>query len=175
MNYINQFKSLKYKSKFSMKEIIPVLENKMSETLNYEVVIRPWICDFENMSEAKMYYIAIPKCNDNGIQVSFTINNKTYIYETIDEKHDHYYQANKDDIIKMKTKKEQLKNLINDGLAFIITEKNIKKSDIILTLVSDSKEEYHLFNGLFTYSEQLDFLNSTIEDFAKQKIKTPTK
>lgn len=173
MSYMEQFNYLRNQAKFSMKELIPFLEKKISKELNYEYVIRPWICDFENMSEAKMYYMAIPRDIDNGIQVAFTRNNKTYIYETIDKKHDLFYQAKKKDIERMNVRMNQLKTLMDGGLAFILTEKNIKKNEIFLTMVSDSNEEYYLFNEFFVYPEHLSFLNKTIEEFAHQKVKTP--
>lgn len=178
MAYTDQFSYLRYQAYFSMKELIPILEKEISEKLNLDYVIRPWICDFHNMSEAKMYYIAIPKDVDCGIQVSFTQNNQIYIYETIDKNHDHFHVGEYQDLVhiehRVEHRAEYLRKLLNNGIAFILTEKNIKKSDIFLTLVSDDKKDYYLFNNFFVYPEKLFFLNDTIEKFAKQKVKTPT-
>ena len=50
-------------------------------------------------------------------------------------------------------------------------EKEVPKKELILTLISDFKEKYYLFESLFNYDEDLSFLDNTIIEFAREKVK----
>lgn len=170
---VNQY--LKCQAKFSMNEIIPILEQRISKCFNMEFVIYPWICDFDDMNYDILKYIALPKQAAKEITNAFTKNNTTYIYNIRDKNHAYFYQATKKDKKNYLEKANYLQTLIDGGLAFVLTEKMLSKEELPMRLISDFKEEYYLWDSIFVYPEDLSFLDTTIENFAKQKIKTPLK
>lgn len=164
---------LQNQAKFSMNELIPVMEKRMTQQMNYPYVIRPWIYEELHATKAKLCYIAFPEGADKNLFPSFSYNNKKYIYEVIDRKHAKFYLANNEDLLNLERQSNYLQTLLEGNLAFIITEQTVEKIELLRRLISDSNEDYYLWKDIFKYPEELEFLNSSIEDFAKQKVKTP--
>lgn len=162
--------NLRNQAKFSINEIIPVIEKRITEILRLPYAIYPIVEEFDDCNYVILKYIAFPKDSIKELENHFSINNHDFVYKITDKKHATLHEINVNEKFNY-LNCNYIQTLIDGNLAFPIMEKEVSKKELILTLISDFKEKYYLFESLFNYDEDLSFLDNTIIEFAKEKVK----
>ena len=162
--------NLRNQAKFSINEIIPVIEKRITEILRLPYEIYPIVEEFDDCNSVILKYIAFPKDSIKELENHFSINNHDFVYKITDKKHATLHEINVNEKFNY-LNCNYIQTLIDGNLAFPIMEKEVPKKELILTLISDFKEKYYLFESLFNYDEDLSFLDNTIIEFAREKVK----
>lgn len=169
---------LKNNAEFSTDEIMPVLEKKISEMMGKEYKIDFFITNKgESTSLLEVHYMAFPK-QEAYVKAAFVHNDSLYVYSKENDKHENIKSVpvQNYDIEKVRSLTAEFLtefgNNIDKEEVFLIAKENIKIKDAMQYLLLPHKPKYHLFNNFFYYSEELDEINETIVEFAKQKVPT---
>ena len=155
---------LRNNAQFSTDEIMPVLEKKISEMMGKEYKIDFFITNKgDSTTLLDVYYMAFPK-QEAYIKAAFVHENmKSVPVQNYDEKKVRNLTA------------EFLPHFGNNfdiNEVLLIGKEDIKVKEAMEYLLLPHKPKYHLFNNFFCYSEELDQVNETIVEFAKQKVPT---
>lgn len=170
--FIDELNSLKYQSKFSMDEIIPVLEEKISKIKGQDYMVDFFITNEKNSSTLEVRYLAFPK-QEAYIKGLFSYNNCIYKFTKKDERHESLkkYSLNDNEIPNIDFKNAL--DIKENENVYLIAKEEISIKDSFKYLTMPHEERTLLFNDFFCYEQELDELSDTIVDFAKKK--TPQK
>lgn len=162
----DQLNYLKYQTKFSVDEIIPVLENKISKIKNEDYMIDFFITNEDESSLLDVTYFAFPR-KDAYTKMIINYKGFTYTYTKTSN--------NRESLKKIATKDiESTKlDIMNDENSIIIAKEKVQIKNVFKYLILPHEEQYHLFNNFFCYEPEFDELSDTITEFAKKK--TPQK
>lgn len=163
---------LRNQSKFSIDEIIPVLEEKISSMMNEEYKVDFFITNKgDSTTLLNVNYVAFPK-QESYIKAAFTHDGYLYSYSKEDEQHERFKKVPTSDCNIHSFDYKDLLTNTQDKKVFIIGKEIIKVEEALAFLLLPHKEKYYLFNNFFCYGEEMDELSETIAGFAKQKVPT---
>lgn len=168
IRFIDELNYLRNQAKFSIDEIIPVLEEKISTMKNEEYMIDFFITGNSEKGLLDVRYLAFPK-QESYVKALFAHKGNVYKYKIQDKKH-----ASLKSIDATKLDYEHLcfNNLLEikeSENVFLIGHEYISVQELFAYLLMPHKEDYHLRNDFFCYDEQLDMLDETITEFVKKK------
>ena len=170
MNYINELlNSLPYQSKFSIDEIIPALEKKISALKGKEYKIDFFITNSNNSSNLSVRYLAFPK-QESYVKALFSYNNFIYKFTKEDDKHETLTKIDASNIDTTNINFSNMMEIKEDDKIFVIAKEEIQIDKAFYYLTMPHEEQYYLHDNFFCYNEELDEIGDTITEFAKKKI-----
>ena len=165
----NLFNTLQYQAKFSIDEIIPALENKLTDMYNKEYTIDCFINSVEGAKTLEARYLAFPK-RESYNKAFIKYDDSVYTYEKINDKKQVF---KKQPASKFKKVEFNLDIKENEEV-FLIGHQYITVDQAMFYLTLPHKEEYLLHKDFFCYDSRFDeSLGNVITEFAKTK--TPKK
>lgn len=165
----NLFNTLQYQSKFSIDEIIPVLENKLTNMYDKEYTIDCFINSIYDTKTLEVRYLAFPK-RESYIKAFIKYYDTVYTYEKLDDKRQVFKKQPASNFEKVDFNLDIEEN----EEVFLIGHQYITVDQAMFYLTLPHKEEYLLHNDFFCYDSKFDeSLGDVITKFAKTK--TPKK
>ena len=166
--FIDELNNLRYQVKFSMDEIIPVLEEKISKIKGEDYKIDFFVTNEKNASTLEVRYLAFPK-QDSYIKGFFSYNNCIYKYIKKDERHESLKKYNLKDHEIPNIDFKNVLDIKENEKVYLIAKEDLSIKDSFKYLTMPHEEKTLLFNDFFCYEQELDELGDTIVDFAKKK------
>lgn len=164
MNFISRLLNrLPYQAEFSMDEIIPALEKKISCMRNEDYSIDFFITNTDDSKTLEVRYVAFPK-QESYTKALFRYKNSICRYTKIDEKHEFFEQ------LPLSARFDDILDIQDNNKAFLIAKENIPVTTVMAYLIMPHEERKLLLDNFFCYNEELDELDDTITCFAKKKI-----
>ncbi len=172
--FVDNLKNLRESAKFSMEELIPILEEQISSMQGEEYKIDFFITNEGNCSLLDVCYLAFPK-KEAYTKALFSYNGFIYRYvkksDTIGSLQKlEASQFSEEELTTLKS----LEITENDEV-FLIAKEKLPINKSFNYLVMPQEERYLLFKDFFCYGKQLDEISSTIEEFAQKKVEIAEK
>ena len=157
---------------FSIDEIMPLLEEKISSIMRREYKIDFFITN-QGSSNCRLdvQYFAFPKEETSYIKMFFIHDGYIYTYSIEDDKH---AILKKVAMSSYNIKEIDIRNKLHAQHSdlILIGQETINVEDALKYLLLPHTPQYHLFNNFFCYNESIDEISDTIESFSKQKVST---
>ena len=166
---------VKYLSYFSMSELIPILEKKISSIKGEEYMIDYFITNISNTNVYEVRYLAFPK-QEEYVKAIFSYKDSMITYLKSSQNHDIFSiePVNKTDDIDFKN---VLDIQVSDKV-YLIAQENICAEQVLDYLSCPPEDAYlsdaigyeYPNNSFFCYDQEFDQLSDTIFGFAKKKL-----
>ena len=169
--FIDELKNLRYQAKFSMEEIIPLLEEKISSIQGKEYKIDFFITNYGDSRTLDVRYLAFPK-QESYIKALFSYNGFIYKYTKKDDRHDSIQKIDSSNVDNDHINFKNMMDIRENNEVFLIAKEELPIEEAFKFLVMPHEEQYYLHKDFFCYNGELDEIENTIVEFAKKKIPT---
>lgn len=169
--FFDELQNLRNQAKFSMEELIPVLEGKISSMKGNEYKIDFFITNSQNSRMLNVHYLAFPK-QDSYVKALFSYNGFIYKYIKKDENHGCLQKIDSSNVNDNHINFRNMMEIQENHEVFLIAKENLPIEKGFHFLTMPHEEQYYLYNDFFCYNEELDEMENTIVEFAKKKIPT---
>ena len=170
MSFMNKLiNSLPYQAKFSMDEIIPALEKKISSLTGEEYTIDFFITNSNDSGTLNVRYLAFPK-QESYVKALFSYEDFIYKFTKTSKSNETLKKIDASNIDTSHMNFSSMMEIQESEKVFLIAQEEIQIGRAFCYLTMPHEERYYLYNDFFCYNPELDALSDTITEFANKKI-----